>query len=579
LNNLFTKVLNLLESKDYIQIFIIFSLTLISAVLELLGIGLIIPILKIFVGTDFENYTKHFFFLTEKPKEEILVIILFLLGSIYLIKFFLLRFLFKKQFNFSHKLYARMAKKFFEYYLFKNYLFHIQNNSSKLIRNIITEGNLFSFSVVMPLLRLASELIVFFSICILLIIYETQASILTISFFSLIGYVILLRTNNKLKFWGEKRQYHSGEVFKQLQQGFMSIREVIINSMEKIFLNKFHEHNLKNAHVGINKDTITQMPRLILELIGMFTFLTLVMFLLNSGKNINEIFVIIGVFFYAAIRLLPAVSKIVQSIQSIQYNRAVINVVYKELSNLENKKNTASENRVQNNDVKKNIEFKNINFDNVNFQYPNSYEKNLKNINIEICDGDKVGIIGQTGSGKSTFVNLLCGLLHPNSGIIKINKEDLIKNEKAWQNEIGYVPQNVSIIDESILFNIVLEDNPDKIDLNRVNELLKQVNLFEHVYNLPKKLYELAGENGVKLSGGQKQRIGIIRALYKNPSILIMDEATSSLDEKTEDSIIKNLFNNNYQRTIISISHRPNSLKYCNRILEVRNKTINEKIN
>jgi len=186
LNNLFTKVLNLLESKDYIQIFIIFSLTLISAVLELLGIGLIIPILKIFVGTDFENYTKHFFFLTEKPKEEILVIILFLLGSIYLIKFFLLRFLFKKQFNFSHKLYARMAKKFFEYYLFKNYLFHIQNNSSKLIRNIITEGNLFSFSVVMPLLRLASELIVFFSICILLIIYETQASILTISYFSLI---------------------------------------------------------------------------------------------------------------------------------------------------------------------------------------------------------------------------------------------------------------------------------------------------------------------------------------------------------------------------------------------------------
>ena len=145
--------------------------------------------------------------------------------------------------------------------------------------------------------------------------------------------------------------------------------------------------------------------------------------------------------------------------------------------------------------------------------------------------------------------------------------------------KIGYVPQNVSIIDESILFNIVLEDDPNKIDLIRVDELLKQVNLYEHVYNLPKRINELAGESGVKLSGGQRQRIGIIRALYKNPSILILDEATSSLDEKTEDSIIKKLFNNIYQKTIISISHRPNSLKYCNRILEIKNNTINEKTN
>ncbi len=579
MNNFLKKILYPLEAKDYNQIVLIFLLTLLSAVLELLGIGLIIPILQIFVGTDFENYTKYVFFLTGKPKEEVLIFILILLGFVYFTKFFLLRFLFIKQFNFSHKLYAKMAKKFFKNYLYKNYLFHIQNNSSKLIRNIISEGNLFSFGVVFPLIRLASEIIIFVSICILLITYETGASLLTISFFSLIGYVLLLRTNNKLKFWGEKRQYHSGEVFKQLQQGFGSIREVIINSMEKIFLKKFDDHNMQNAHVGINKDTTTQMPRLILELIGMITFVTLVMFLLNSGKDINEIFVIVGVFFYAAIRLLPAVSKIVQSIQSIKFNYAVIDIVYKELSNLDNKINVISENRGQENEIKENLEFNQIHFSNVNFQYPNSYEKNLKNINIEINNGDKVGIIGQTGSGKSTFVNLLCGLLYPNSGNIKINSEDLIKKEKAWQKNIGYVPQNVSIIDESILFNIVLEDDLNKINFSRVDELLKQVNLYDHVYKLPKNIYELAGEGGVKLSGGQRQRLGIIRALYKNPSILILDEATSSLDEKTEDVIIKKLFNNIYQKTIISISHRPSSLKYCNRILEVGNNTINEKIN
>ena len=166
-----------------------------------------------------------------------------------------------------------------------------------------------------------------------------------------------MRTNNKLKFWGKKRQFHSAEVLKQLQQGFGSIKEVIINNMENVFLQKFHHNNLENANVGIKKDTTTQMPRLILELIGMITFVTLVMFLLNRGKDINEIFVIVGVFFYAAIRLLPAVSKIVQSIQSIKFNYAVIDIIYKELSNLDNKLNVISENRVQENEIKENLEF------------------------------------------------------------------------------------------------------------------------------------------------------------------------------------------------------------------------------
>ena len=472
-----------------------------------------------------------------------------------------------------------MAKKFFRNYLYKNYLFHIQNNSAQLIRNIISEGNLFSFGVIFPLIRVASEIIIFLSICVLLIIYEPGASLLTISFFSLIGYVILLRTNKRLKFWGEKRQYHSGEVFKQLQQGFTSIREVIINGMEKMFLQKFDVHNKENAKVGINKDTTTQMPRLILELIGMITFVTLVMFLLSKGKKITEIFVIVGVFFYAAIRLLPAVSKIVQAIQSIRFNYAVVDVIYKELSNLDNEINISSENRDQDNDMKKDLEFNKLSFSDVNFKYPNSYEKNLSDINIDIHNGDKIGIIGQTGSGKSTFINLLCGLLHPNGGKININGKDLIKEEKAWQKNIGYVPQNVSIIDESILFNIALEDDLKKIDINKIDKLLKQVSLYDHVYSLPNTIHELAGESGAKLSGGQRQRLGIIRALYKDPSILILDEATSSLDEKTEDLIIKKLFNNTYQKTIISISHRQSSLKYCSRILEVKNNTINEKIN
>ena len=203
----------------------------------------------------------------------------------------------------------------------------------------------------------------------------------------------------------------------------------------------------------------------------------------------------------------------------------------------------------------------------------NNLENNVK---VEESNLDSKDRAYATGRRKNSIARVW---LKRGNGKININGKDLIKEEKAWQKNIGYVPQNVSIIDESILFNIALEDDLKKIDINKIDKLLKQVSLYDHVYSLPNTIHELAGESGAKLSGGQRQILGIIRALYKDPSILILDEATSSLDEKTEDLIIKKLFNNTYQKTIISISHRQSSLKYCSRILEVKNNTINEKIN
>lgn len=577
MNRFLSKVLYPLETGDYKKIIFIFVLTSISALLELLGIGLIIPILQIFVDGEFKNYVQNFSYFSDKSKENILIKILLILGALYFVKFFLLRLLILRQFNFCHKLYTRISKKFFKNYLYKDYLFHTQNNSSELIRNIIGEGNLFSFGVIFPLIRLCSEILIFVSICILLLIYDPLATLITIIFFLIIGYFLLMRTNNRLKIWGKKRQFHSAEVLKQLQQGFGSIKEVIINNMENVFLTKFHHNNLENANVGVKKDTTTQMPRLILELIGMVTFISLILFLLKKGENISEIFIIVGVFFYAAIRLLPAISKIVQSIQSIKYNYAVIDIIYKELTSFEINHVLNVENREQDFNKKKELKFDYLNFENVNFSYPNSYEKNLKDINLTVKSGDKVGVTGKTGSGKSTFINLFCGLLYPSEGKIKVNGNDLVKSEQLWQKNIGYVPQNVSIIDESILFNITLEDDIEKINLDRVNDLLKQIDLYDHIYKLPNNIYELAGENGTRLSGGQCQRLGIVRALYRDPSVIILDEATSSLDEQTEELITEKLFNNTSKKTIISISHRTSSLKYCNRFFEVKDNTIKEK--
>ena len=571
LTNYFKKIVYPLQSKDIIKLFLIFVFTVLAAIFELLGIGIIIPILSLFSGDDFLHGFSFFDFLKNEKKEKILSLFLVLLIIVYLFKFFLMKKLIHMQNEFSHRLFTDISGKIFQNYLYKKFAFHLKKNSAELIRNIQGEANIFSFGIIFPWIRLFSEIIIFFSICMTLIFYNWQASIITITLMSSVGFYLLKITNDKLKQWGKIRQFHQTHTLKQLQQGFSSIKEIILNNLENIFLDKFDYHNLENAKAGRNKDTTTQLPRLILELVGVTTFLTLTIFLLYTGSSITETFVIIGVFFFAATRLLPSISKITQSIQSIKFNSVVVDLIYSELTDYNNKDNRKEEKL-----YKDDLKFENINFENVNFSYSPESVKILSNINIVIKKNDKIGIIGKTGSGKSTFINLLCGLLECTHGQIKINtKNDIKENLYSWQKLITYVTQSVSILDENIIFNITLESDLSKINIQKINEVLKMVELYDDIYNLPKNIYESAGENGKNFSGGQCQRLGIARALYKNAKIIVLDEATSSLDEITETKILEKLFEIK-DCTIITISHRKNSIKDCNKIYEIKNTLIKE---
>jgi len=565
LKDFIKKILYPLQRKEIKKLFTILSLTLVTAIFELLGIGLIIPILNIFVGNTFLQYTTYFDFLSNVSKEKVLTFFLFLLIFVYFLKFFIAKKLIHIQNEFSHKLFTDISKKFFENYLYKKFSFHLIKNSSELIRNILSEANIFSFGIIFPLVKFISEILIFISICIVLIIYDWQASIITIALISLVGYSLIKITNEKLKEWGRKRNFHSAHTLKELQQSFKSIKEIILNGLESVFVEKYHYHNLENAKAGRNKDTVTQLPRLILELVGVSTFLILILVLLNTGKNISETFIIIGVFFFAATRLLPSISSISKSVQSIKYNSVVVDLIYSELVDFDNNKNNRKNDKLHDS----NFNFESINFENVNFLYPTNNIKVLNNINVRINKGDKIGIVGKTGTGKSTFLNLFCGLLECQQGKININNKDIKENLSSWQRMMGYVPQNVSIIDESILFNIALESNLNKINIEKIKEILKTVDLYDHIYNLPKNIYELAGEHGQNFSGGQCQRLGIARALYRNPSIIILDEATSALDSLTETKILEKIFKNK-DRTIVTISHRRKSLEYCNKVYEIK---------
>lgn len=569
----FLKKINFVVEKKYRKkLLLILTLSLIVTGLELMGIAMIIPILSIFVSESYVQYTEKF--LPNKSKEEIFLIVLFGFIVIYLFKTFFIKFLTNVQFKLAHTLFANTSKQFFEYYLYKNFLFHVQKNSSELIRNIQTETSLFSFQVVFPLMRLITELIVFVAIMIMLIDYNFTASLITFSFFSIVGFIAIQLTNRKLVLWGKIRQDNSSLSLKQLQQSLSSIKEVFINSLREIFLEKYHKYNYTTAMAGYKRDTTLQTPRPVLELLGVVTFVFLILYLQSDGNSLSEILVIVGVFFFASVRILPTVSKIVNSIQSLKYNSSVVDIVYEEYSKF--KKNEYLIKKLKSSKQNQSIDLKEICIDGVSFSYPENKKKIFDDIYFKMNVNEKIGLIGKTGSGKTTFLNLVTGLVECNEGEVRINNININRISSEWQKSIGYVPQLVSILDENVLFNITLETEKEKINFEKVDEVLRIVDLYDYIYSLPKNIYELAGERGEKFSGGQCQRLGIARALYKDPKILILDEATSSLDEKTENFILKKLFSEITDKTILTISHRKNSLRFCDKVIEVKNAKLHE---
>ena len=569
MKNLLIKVSYSLDQKDLKKIIFIFFLTIICSVTELISIGLLIPILHLFTGNEFQNnsiFILKFF----NSTNEILYFVLSILLLVYSFKFFVNKTLIKKQNNLAHFLYAKNSKKLFRLYLNKDFSFFIKNNSSDLIRNIMTECSLFSIGIVSSLILLFSEFLIFISISIFLIYYNFQISLFVIIFFTILGTLLLQKNANNLKLWGNKRQYHAAEALKQLQQSFNSFRELIMNNLINIFYNNYSYHAGENARVGANRDTVTQIPRLILEILTIIVLILIIVLLSLQNKSLQEILIILGVFFYSSIRLLPSISKIVKALLNIKYNSIVVNTIYDELKQYNKLFN------IKSNEKKKISKFEKIVLDDVSFSYSKE-KKILKNINLEIKRGNKIGIIGKTGSGKSTLLNILCGLLNVDEGSIYF---DNISNQNKYdliQNIIGYVPQVVSIFDQSIKFNVCLAENLNEEEFRRLKQSLEIVELSKMVEEMPKKYNHFVGENGSKLSGGQNQRLGIARAIYKNPKILILDEATSGLDLETEEKVIKNILKSVDDITLIIISHRPSTLRFCDIVYEVKNLNVKVK--
>lgn len=566
------KILEILSKKDKKKIILSVIFLLTRSVLEIIGIGLLVPILNFISNENKVIFLYNYFpFLQKLNNKESIIFFISIFIFIYLIKTVFTIFYNNWNAKFVNNLSTDLAHRVVSKYLDKSYIFFLENNSASLVRNISSETSIFAQGLIGHIILSIAQIVFIISICLFLIFYNVYSVYVILILISLSSFIIYF-SNKKFKNWGIVRQEESAFFLKKINEIIGNIKEIILYDKKSFFSNELYLHSKRFSNANIYRDTVISYTSPIIEFIGILIFFIFLLFLIiYSSLNFGEIVVLFGVFVFASLKLLPAVISLVRSVQSIKFNLPACEVIYQILKNPNGFNNL--EEFVKEFKENKNINLTSMEFKNVSFIYNSERSPTLNNLNFQINKGDKVALIGETGSGKTTLLNLISTLIIPSSGEIVINNFDKINSFKEIRKRIGYVSQFVYLSDNSILFNIALTNDINEDQKKIIMQIIKNLNL-NIINNRPIDVFSSIGERGSKLSGGQMQRIGIARALYRNPDILILDESTNALDEENEEEILKFLVKEFDTKIIIFCTHKKEILKYCNKILEVKNNTV-----
>ncbi len=527
----------------------------------MLGLGLILPLASTFIEPSFHLKIKNFLdleIIDSLDEKQITLVLIIGVIFIYSIKhIFLLFFIFWK-FTFTYNLQRDLTNNLLKKYLKKDYNYFVNKNSSELLRNINNVEVI--GSLIDQFLIVISEVFLLAAIILLLLFIDPFSTCLLFVVFSIVGFTFFLFSRSKTKAWGEQRQHYMQIKIKIIQEILVSIKDIILLNKKTFFTKYFNENNNIYSKVGRNFEVIINLPRVVLEFIAIVLICSACLYLVLLYDNPVMSIPKIAIFAASGLRIMPSVSRLLAGLQYLNHHSAIITIIENEFKDKVSKKLKVT-------DFKKSINFENlVQIKNLTFNYNN--KKVLKNLNFNFKKNDFVGIVGPSGTGKTTLVNLMTGLLKPHKGKILCDKYDINQNIPAWQSLLGYVSQNNLLIDDTIAKNIALGSSEIEIDYLLINKLLKQVGLPNFISKKNNKFK--VGERASKLSGGQIQKILIARALYHKPKLLILDESTSNLDLKSENDILKLLKKLNNYITILIISHRDSTMKFCNKIIKLK---------
>jgi ATP-binding cassette subfamily B protein len=538
---------------------------IVSAMAEVISIGALLPFLQVIINPDLAS-KYHFFdsflsFLNINAKENLIFLLLILFaisvifaGAIKLsLAYCVTKYSFLTGSEFSAKCYSNVIN--------QNYENLIQKNSSDLINTIFNKSNEIIYNIILPSLTLISSFFMAIFILLMLIYIDAVVAISIISVLASVYTIIFLLSKQQIKRGSEIASIQSTQNIKLIQESIGTIRDIIIDNSHEIYVKNFQQINSSFRRSQALISFIGASPKVIIETISLLTILLAILLIDRSGGEILQFLPVFGVLALGAQKLMPMLQQVYASWVSISGGQLPLEDV---LQVLEMEARSIAKS-------KQDIIFnKKIEIQNLSYKYPNSKEWVLKIVNLEVPKGSRVGVVGRTGSGKSTLIDLIMGLLTPSQGVMKVDGvsiDHLLLT--AWQSHIAHVPQDIFLMDGTIAENVALTYNISGIDEHRLRDALKKSQLLDYVNNLPNGFNARVGERGQWLSGGQRQRIGIARALYKGADVIVFDEATSALDEKTESEIIDEISAMNNQVTIFMIAHRVETLNRCNLIIEV----------
>jgi len=566
------KIIYLIPVNKKKEVLYLILFMFLGIILEMVGIGVIIPGLSMILNPGvYKTYPiaqNGLKFIGNPSQSTLIFLVLSFFIIIYFIKFIFFIFLTWKQNNFSNAINLSISQELFKGYLASPYSFHLNKNSSQLLRIIQNDVGAF-FGMMQAIIIIAIEMTMLIGISLVLIISEPFGTILIVSFFLIFGIIFQRLIKGKLLKFGKNKQYYGGLIYQSLLQGFGAVKDVKLLGREFFFENEFKKNNIIFTKNNIKINILNVLPRPYLEFISVVGLSIMILVLTKNGENLITLVPTLGVFLAASFRMIPSINRIMSSMQVIRVTKISIDTLYDELVQI---RLTDTSQPVE---VLINSGFKNkISIIDVSYKYPNTDKNILSKINLEIEFGKSIGIVGPSGSGKSTLVDLILGLLTPTKGMILVDNQNIQNNLRAWQKNIGYVPQNIFLTDDSIKKNVAFGIPENEIDNNALWSALKSSQLNDYVLNLPDGVNTFVGERGVRLSGGQRQRIGIARALYHNPNVLVFDEATSALDSKTELDFMQAVDQLKGIKTLIIIAHRISTLSNCDKIISIKDEAV-----
>jgi len=566
MNNI-KKLIYLLSSYEQRRAMLLLGMILCMALLDMLGVASIMPFIAVLTNPELVETNKILNLAYETSKifgVENKLHFLFVLG-IFVFILLIISLAFKALTNYAQVRFTKMreysiGKRLIERYFHQPYSWFLNRNSAELSKTILSDVALVVGRGFAPMMILIAQSAVTLALLAMLIFVDLELTLIVITTFS-IAYGLIYKLNKNLMNRIGKDIFKANQGrFASLTEAFGALKEVKVGGLEEAYIEKFSNPSKTLAQTIAKEAVLSHLPRFTLEAITFGGMLLIVLYLISQVNNFVNAIPVIGLYAFAGYRLIPALQQIYNSLILLRIVGPSLDSIHNDLNSLELKLADKVENPLQFN--------KEIRLDHIHYFYPNTSRTALKDISLTIKARTTVGLVGITGSGKTTVADIILGLLGPQEGKLIVDGVEINKfNRRAWQKNIGYVPQQIYLADTSIINNIAFGVEKKDIKQEDVERAAKIANIDNFIVNeLPFKYDTFVGERGVRLSGGQRQRIGIARALYHNPKLLILDESTSALDNLTEQSVINKIYSLRKNITIIMISHRLSTIEKCDEI-------------